>query len=134
MCFFKIVFGMEVVCNIMGGWAGGGGSRGSGPPFLAHDVGFLTLGPKSSWTPHLFFFLLGDLRWTPPLSRILDPPLNIVLFISNIITCVYFKRYAYRTLRLGIYLSSNICWHIRPVKFNGLPSNQLKIGLAERGW
>ena len=25
---------------------GGGGSRGSGPPLLGHDVGFLTLGPK----------------------------------------------------------------------------------------
>ena len=23
-----------------------GGGRGSGPPFLGHDVGFLTLGPK----------------------------------------------------------------------------------------
>ena len=28
-------------------WADlGGGGGGSGPPFLAHDVGFLTLGPK----------------------------------------------------------------------------------------
>ena len=24
----------------------GGGARGSGPPLLGHDVGFLTLGPK----------------------------------------------------------------------------------------
>ena len=30
---------------------GGGGSRGSGPPLLCHDVGFLTLGPKLD--PHL---------------------------------------------------------------------------------
>ena len=28
------------------GRIGGGGSRGSGPSFLVHDVGLLTLGPK----------------------------------------------------------------------------------------
>ena len=43
----------------------GGGSRGSGPPLLCHDVGFLTLGPKLDpvWPP---LFLLVDLIWTPP--------------------------------------------------------------------
>ena len=39
----------------------GGGGRGSGPPLLGHDVGFLTLGPKLDPPP---FFLLVDLRWT----------------------------------------------------------------------
>ena len=29
----------------------GGGSRGSGPPLLGHDVGFLTLGPKLNPPP-----------------------------------------------------------------------------------
>ena len=45
--------------------SGGGGSMGSGPPLLGHDVGFLTLGPKLD--PLLDpppFFLLVDLRWT----------------------------------------------------------------------
>ena len=53
---------------------GGGGSRGSGPSLLCHDVGFLTLGPKLD--PRLAPppFLLVDLIWTP-LSKILDPPL-----------------------------------------------------------
>ena len=37
------------------------GIRGSGPPFLAHYVGFLTLGPQLD--P---LFLLVNLRWTPP--------------------------------------------------------------------
>ena len=50
----------------VGAWAdpGGGGVQGVRPPFLAHVVGFLTLGLKldRSWTP---FFLLVDLRWTP---------------------------------------------------------------------
>ena len=37
---------------------GGGGSRGSGPPLLGHDVGFLTLGPKLGplLDPPPFFF------------------------------------------------------------------------------
>ena len=37
----------------------GGGDQT--PPFLGHDVGFLTLGPKLDPPP----FLLVDLRWTP---------------------------------------------------------------------
>ena len=45
-----------------GGSRGGGGSRGSGPPLLGHDVGFLTLGPKLEPPP---LSLLVDLRWTP---------------------------------------------------------------------
>ena len=32
---------------------GGGGSRGSGPPLLGHDVGFLTLGSKLDPPPFL---------------------------------------------------------------------------------
>ena len=47
---------------------GGGGSRGSGPPLLCHDVGFLTLGPKLD--PRLAPpFLLVDLIWTPPFKN-----------------------------------------------------------------
>ena len=51
----------------MGGW--GGGPGGPDPPFLCHDVGFLTLGPK--WGPLLdpLFF-----AWRPKISKILDPP------------------------------------------------------------
>ena len=46
----------------------GGGVLGSATPFLAHDVGFLTLGPKARPPPPL----RGDLkRWTPPPSKIL---------------------------------------------------------------
>ena len=44
----------------------GRGARGSAPPLLGHDVGFLTLGPKLD--PLLDpppLFLLVDLRWTP---------------------------------------------------------------------
>ena len=43
---------------------GGGGSRGSGPPLLGHDVGFLTLGPKLDPLLDPPFFLV-DLRWAP---------------------------------------------------------------------
>ena len=66
------------ICNAVADPGGGGGSRGSGPPLLCHDVGFLTLGPKLD--PRLAPpFLLVDLIWTPPpppLSKILDPPLQ----------------------------------------------------------
>ena len=56
----------------------GGGSRGSGPPFLAHDVGFLTLDPKlDPLLPPPLFFLLVD---GPHFSKILDPPLWLVFF------------------------------------------------------
>ena len=44
---------------------GGGVSRGSGPPLLGHDVGFLTLGPKLDPLLNPPPFLLVDLRWTP---------------------------------------------------------------------
>ena len=51
--------------HITNTWAdpgGGGGSGGPDPPFLAHDVGFLTLGPTLD--PLLWLVDL-DLRWTP---------------------------------------------------------------------
>ena len=44
--------------------SGGGGGPGVRTPFLAHDEGFLKLGPKLD--PLLDpLFLLVDLRWTP---------------------------------------------------------------------
>ena len=49
----------------MGG-SGGGGGRGSGPPLLCHDVGFLTLGPKLDPPP--FFFACRP-KMDPPLFR-----------------------------------------------------------------
>ena len=49
---------------------GGGGSRGSGPPPLGHDVGFLTLGPKLD-TPPPFFACRPKMQWPPP------PPWNV---------------------------------------------------------
>ena len=57
------------------GRSGGGGSRGSEPPFLAHVVGFLTLGLKLAPLLPPPLFLLVDLSWTPLFSKILDPPL-----------------------------------------------------------
>ena len=44
-----------------------GGSRGSEPPFDAHCIGFLTLGPKLDPLPP--FSLLVDLRWAPLLKN-----------------------------------------------------------------
>ena len=43
----------------MGGWGGGVQGVRTPPPFLAHVVGFLTLGL-------MLDLLLVDLRWTPP--------------------------------------------------------------------
>ena len=64
-------------------WAdpGGGGSR---PALLCHDVGILTLGPKLD--PRLPPLLLVDLIWTPPLSKILDPPLGFLYGTCSIRT------------------------------------------------
>ena len=82
-------------CNgIMGGWGGrhrmdgimggsGGGSRGSGPPFLAHVVGCLTLGPKLD-TLLDPLFLLVDLGWTPPPFK--NPGSAPVIFSTVIYT------------------------------------------------
>ena len=63
---------------------GGGGSRGSGPPFLGHDIGFLTLGPKldPSWTPPPFFACRPKMD-PPPFEQILDPPLYGMLILDS---------------------------------------------------
>ena len=64
----------------------GGGQN----PFLAHYVGFLTLGPKLDPLLEPPPFLLVHLRWTP-FSKILDPPLItiiIVIIISTVIRIV----------------------------------------------
>ena len=56
----------------------GGGSRGSGPPLLGHDVGFLTLCPKlgpPSWTPLVLLVDLRIVRWTPPGNKMGARPL-----------------------------------------------------------
>ena len=63
---------------------GGRGPGGPDLPFLAHDVGFLTLGPKLD--PFLDPpFLLVDLRWTLPFRNSLIRPckLSIPLFIEG---------------------------------------------------
>ena len=58
------------------------GGRGSGPPFIAHVVGFLTLGLKLDLDPPgTSFFACKPKMDPPPLSKILDPPLiSIVIF------------------------------------------------------
>ena len=43
----------------------GGAGCPDPPPFLGHDVGFLTLGPKLDPLLDPPPFLLVDLRWTP---------------------------------------------------------------------
>ena len=52
----------------LAGRAGGGGGGGGGgpvPPFLAHVLGFLTLGPKMDPLPPSFLLVGLRIRWTP---------------------------------------------------------------------
>ena len=70
--------------NNMGLLMGGskGGSRWSGPAFLAHIIGFLTLGPKLDPPPH---FWLVDLRmrWTPAFKKSwIWPPVEFGILIT----------------------------------------------------
>ena len=48
-----------------------GGSRGSAPPLLGHDVGFLTLGPKLDplLDPPLFFACRPKMDPPPPFKN-----------------------------------------------------------------
>ena len=67
---------------------GGGGARGPDPPFLCHDIGFLTLAPLLDPPPLAF---ACRLNMDPPFSKILDPPLmndSGYLYTSNL-KCVY---------------------------------------------
>ena len=57
----------------MGG--SGGGGRGPPPLFLAHYVGFLTLGPKFDPLLVLPSFACRPKMTLPPFSKIMDPPL-----------------------------------------------------------
>ena len=54
----------------------GGGPGGPDPPFLTHDVGFLTLGPKFDplLDPPPPFFACRP-KMDTPFSKIMDPPL-----------------------------------------------------------
>ena len=49
-------------------WAVPGGARGSGPPFLTHVVGFLTLGPKLDPLLDPLFFACRP-KTDPPLLK-----------------------------------------------------------------
>ena len=58
-------------------WADrGGGVQGVRPPFLAHDVGFLTMGPKLDLllAPPFLAHDVGFLTLGPKLDPLLDPP------------------------------------------------------------
>ena len=65
---------------------GSGGGMGSGPPLLAHDVGFLTLDPLLD--P---LFLLVGLRWTPPFKNPGSAPVLIIHKVVTLMLAISYK-------------------------------------------